>query len=102
MMQQFGASIADNLQMPYTIRVWAIRDIVLAILVASSNKSVIKPVLFACIVIDVTDIVSAHISGMAGLFDVAHTWSLKLTAIAALIPESIALALMMRRQTQAD
>jgi methyl coenzyme M reductase beta subunit len=102
LMEQLGASIASNLQMPYTIRVWAIRDIVLAILVASSNKNTIKSLLFACIIIDVTDVTSAHISGMAGLFDAAHTWSLKLTAIAALIPESAALALMMRRKTQTD
>ncbi|MCP2730166.1 hypothetical protein [Limnofasciculus baicalensis] len=93
LMEQLGATIVSNLQMPYTIRVWAIRDIVLAILVAFSNKNSIKSLLFACIAIDVTDVVSAHLSGMAGLFDAAHTLSLKLTAIAALIPESAALAL---------
>ncbi len=93
LMEQLGAPVAANLQMPYTIRVWAIRDIVIAILVAFSNKNSIKSLLFACIAIDVTDVVSAHLSGMAGLFDAAHTLSLKLTAIAALIPESVALAL---------
>ncbi len=101
LMEQLGAPIASNLQMPYTIRVWAIRDIVLALLVASSSKNAIKSLLLACIVIDATDIVSAHISGAAGLFDTADTWSLKLTAIAALIPESAALALIMHRKTQA-
>jgi methyl coenzyme M reductase beta subunit len=102
LMEQLGAPIAANLQMPYTIRVWAIRDIVLAILVAFSNKNSIQSLLFACIAIDISDVVSAHISGATGLFDATHTLSLKLTAIAALIPESAALALMVYRKPQAE
>jgi hypothetical protein len=102
LMEQLGAPRAVNLQMPYTIRVWAIRDIVLAVLVAAANKNAIKPLLLACMAIDMTDILSAHISGAAGLFDAAHTGSLKLTAIAALIPESVALALILYRKPQAE
>jgi hypothetical protein len=86
--------------MPYTIRVWAIRDMVLAILVALSNQATIKVLLFACIAIDLTDIWSAHLSGLEGLFSATDTWSLKLTAIAALLPESIALTLIMRNSSQ--
>lgn len=100
LMQQLGVSVDSNLQMPYIIRVWAIRDMVIAILVALSNQATIKVLLFACIAIDMTDIWSAHLSGLEGLFSETDTWSLKLTAIAALLPESIALVLIMRRSSQ--
>lgn len=100
LMEQLGIPVTSNIQMPYTIRVWAIRDIILAVLVASANKSTVKTLLLACVAIDVTDIVSAHLSGAAGLFNAAETWSLKLTAIAALLPELTALGLLTVRKTQ--
>lgn len=80
--------------MPYVIRVWAIRDIVLAILVAFANSNNLKLLLLACIVIDLADIWSAHLSGVSRLFNASETWSLKLTAIAAPIPEFMALVLL--------
>lgn len=94
LMGQLGIPIDSNIQMPYIVRVWAIRDIVLAVVVAAANRITVKTLLLACIAIDVTDIVSAHLSGVAGLFNIAETWSLKLTAIAALVPELIALVLL--------
>ncbi len=100
LMEQLSIPVTSNVQMPYTIRVWAIRDIVLAVLVASANKSIVKTLLVACVVIDVTDIVSAHLSGAAGLFNATETWSLTLTAIAALVPELAALVLLTVRKTQ--
>lgn len=98
LMEQLNIPINSNLQMPYIIRVWAIRDIVLAVLVASANKSTVKTLLLACVAIDCTDILSAHLSGMAGLFNTTETWSLKLTAIAALVPEIAALILLTVRK----
>jgi hypothetical protein len=94
LMTQLNIPIDSNIQMPYIIRVWAIRDIVLAILVAIADLRTVKTLLLACIAIDATDVISAHLSGVAGLFNASETWSLKLTAIAALVPESIALALL--------
>ncbi|MGD1910025.1 MAG: hypothetical protein ACFB2X_03945, partial [Rivularia sp. (in: cyanobacteria)] len=94
LMEQLSIPIDSNLQMPYVIRVWAIRDIVLAVVVASANKSTVKTLLLACVAIDFTDVLSAHLSGMAGLFNAAETLSLKLTAIAALVPEIMALVLL--------
>jgi hypothetical protein len=38
------------------------------------------------------------LAGESGLFNSEQTWSLKITAIAALVPEAIALALIMRRK----
>ena len=99
LMEQLNIPIDSNLQMPYVIRVWAIRDIVLAVVVASSDKNTVKKLLLACIAIDFTDILSAHLSSMAGLFNTSETWSLKLTAILALVPEIMALILLIIRKT---
>lgn len=57
LMQQLGISIDLNIQMPYIIRVWAIRDIVLAVFVALANRGSVKTLLLACIAIDTTDII---------------------------------------------
>ncbi len=98
LMEYFGCPVATNLQMPYMIRVWAIRDIVLSVMVVSARGSIIKNLLWACIAVDTTDILSALFSGAAGLFNTANTWSLTFSAVAALIPEIAALTLIYRRQ----
>lgn len=100
LMEQLGAAPESNLQMPYIIRVWAIRDMVVAVLVIFSGNATIRPLLLACIAIDSTDILSAHLSGAAGLFNAADTWNLKLTAIPALVLEVLALALISLRLKQ--
>lgn len=94
LMAQLNVSIDSNIQMPYIIRVWAIRDIVLTILVVIADLQMLMTLLLACIAIDTTDVISAHLSGVAGLFNAADTRSLQLAAIAALIPEVIAVALL--------
>jgi hypothetical protein len=99
LMAQLHIPIDSNIQMPYIIRVWAIRDIVLAIIVAIADRRTVRTLLLACIAIDITDVVSAHLSGVAGLFDASETRSLQLTAIAALVPETIALVLIIFDRT---
>lgn len=99
LMAQLNTPIDSNIQMPYIIRVWAIRDIVLATIVATADRRNVRTLLLACIAIDATDVVSAHLSGVAGLFNISDTRSLQLTAIAALIPEIIALVLIIFNQT---
>lgn len=102
LMESLGAPAASNPQMPYIVRVWAIRDLVLAALVVLATPRTIKPLLLACIVIDLTDVLSAHLAGAAGLFDAAATDALKLTAIAALVPECVALAVLLWRKPVRD
>jgi hypothetical protein len=99
LMTQFNIPIDSNIQMPYIIRVWAIRDIVLAIIVAIADRSSVRTLLLACLAIDATDFISAYLSGVAGLFDASETRSLQLTAIAALVPEIIALVLIIFNKT---
>jgi hypothetical protein len=94
LMTQLHMPIDANIQMPDIIRVWAIRDIVLAIVVAIADRQTVMMLLLACIAIDATDVISAHLGGVAGLFNVSETRSLQMTAIAALIPETIALTLL--------
>lgn len=100
-MAETGISLASNLQMPYAIRAWAIRDMVLAILVVLTDKTQVKMLLFACVVIDFTDIISAYLSVRNGLFNNADVGLIQLTstAIAALILELGAIALLSRNKT---
>jgi hypothetical protein len=65
---------------------------VLSLLVVFAARNTVKTLLLACVVIDLTDVLSAQLSGANGLFNAAETWSLQLTAIAALVPELMALA----------
>ncbi len=98
LMTQLNIPMDSNIQMPYIIRVWAIRDIVLAIVVAIADRYTVKALLLACIAIDTTDVISAHLSGVAGLFNASETRSLQLAAIAALVPETIALVLLVAQK----
>ncbi len=103
-MEELGISLSSNPQMPYTIRAWAIRDIVLSVLVALANRTTVKMLLIGCVAIDTTDIVSAYLSGMAGLFGEEDGWLLKLTstAVAALVLEFGALLFLTIHKAQKD
>lgn len=99
-MAETGISLSANLQMPYAIRAWAIRDMVLALLVVLADKTQVNILLFACVVIDSTDIISAYLSVRGGLFNNADVGLIQLTstAIAALILELIAIALLSKNE----
>jgi hypothetical protein len=103
-MEEIGLSLSSNPQMPYAIRAWAIRDVVLSVLVILANRTNVNMLLIGCVAIDFTDIISAYLSGIAGLFGTVDGWLLKLTstAIAALILELGALLLVAIRQTPAN
>lgn len=99
LMAQLNIPIDSNIQMPYIIRVWAVRDIMLTVVVAIADRRTVRTLLLACIAIDATDVISAHLSSVAGLFNSSETRSLQLAAIAALIPEIIALVLIIFNKT---
>ena len=94
-----GAPPEANPQAPYIVRVWAIRDMVLAVLVIAARPQAIVPLLLGCIVIDSSDLLSAWLGDQAGLFARPDTIALSATAVAALGPEIVALGLIHRRQT---
>jgi hypothetical protein len=99
-MAETGISLSSNPQMPYAIRAWAIRDMVLALLVVLADKTQVRMLLIACVVIDSTDILSAYLSVRNGLFNTADVGLIQLTstAIAALILELVAIALLSKNE----
>lgn len=97
LMASLGAPAESNPQMPYMVRVWAVRDIALAVLVATSSGQSLRPLLYACIAIDLTDVASAALGGAAHQYDTVRTLGLMSTAVAALVPECLALVLMRRK-----
>ncbi len=96
LMAELGAPLAANPQMSYVVRVWAVRDMVIALLVLLARPAWLLPLLIGCIAIDCTDILSAWLSGRAGQFSPKDTMGLMGTAVAALVPETLALLLMLR------
>ncbi len=103
-MEEIGISLSSNPQMPYAIRAWAIRDIVLSVLVAFANRTTVRTLLIGFVVIDTADIVSAYLSGVAGLFGEEDGWLFKLTstAVAALFLELGALVFLTVQKTQKE
>ncbi len=77
----------------YLARVWGIRDVVLAVLVATAGRSYLKPLILACIVIELSDALSAWLGYADGYFTYEHLIGQLLTVGVALVPESIAIVL---------
>jgi hypothetical protein len=103
LMSELGFPKDTNIQASYLGRVWAIRDIVISILVVYyfiKDKKVLLILIVGCIFIDLTDILSAHLGFVDGIFNKNDSWNLKLTAIYALIPEVIALLLLIKLNKQ--
>lgn len=69
--------------------------VVAAALILTAPVSVVT-LLIGCIVIDSFDILTAILSGMSGAYDTGETIGLMTTAILALIPEGVALFLILR------
>lgn len=99
LINEFGADPSINIKMSYIIRVWAIRDIVLAIIVICATPKYILPLLIGCFVIDSFDILSALLNHFSTNMTLSDTLGLVSTAIVALIPETIAFLLILKKQT---
>lgn len=98
-MQMLGAPPAENLRMPYVVRVWAIRDLTIAGLVVHLRRTHLRTLLVACVVVDATDVLSAALAYASGAYDSATAVGLVMTAVAALVPELAALGILARRAT---
>lgn len=98
LINEFGADPSINIKMSYIIRVWAIRDIVLAVIIISATPKYILPLLIGCFVIDSFDILSAMLNYFSTDTSVSDTIGLVSTAIAALIPETLAVLLIFKSQ----
>lgn len=93
-MEHLGAAPELNPQMPYVVRVWAVRDLVLTALVLRLRGAPRTALLLACVAVDCTDVLSALLAWRSAAHSADQTVGLTLTALAALVPEAVALALL--------
>ena len=80
----------------YLVRVWGGRDVVIAVLVAAAGRAYLKPLLIACIAIECSDFLAASLAHSAGIFSTDQLLAQYATVLAAFVPETIALALIIR------
>ncbi len=99
LIKEFGADPELNSKMSYIIRVWAIRDIVIGVLVIFSKPRYIIALLIDCFCIDSFDILSAILNHLSTNTSLSDTAGLIFTAVVALIPESLAIFLINKNKT---
>jgi len=100
-MGSFGIDPAANPNMAYVVRVWAIRDIVIAGLVVTTLvlgwlDRRLAILVIGCIAIELGDVLSAGLAAASPAYDAAQGVELASTAILALVPETLALLLLRR------
>ncbi len=91
-MRELGAPPELNPHMPYVVRVWAIRDIVLAGFLMSERHRRAVVALLLVAIIDAVDVISAGLAALEGPYDAPTALGLAGVAIAFLIPELVAIA----------
>jgi len=92
-----GATPDLNLHGSVLLRAWAVRDVLVGWLTLVSRPNTIKPMLWACIFVDAGDVLSSILGGSAGLFSPEQVWFLVGFIGLALVPETIALLLIIKR-----
>ena len=92
----FGTPQAADSIATYLVRVWGGRDVVIAVLVAAAGRAYLKPLLIACIAIECSDFLAASLAHSAGIFSTDQLLAQYATVLAAFVPETIALALIIR------
>lgn len=95
--RHLGAPPEQNPQLGYVVRVWAARDIALAVATLAAPPAHIVRLLQLLIAVDVADIASAQLAGRSGRFSHSDIRSLTLTAVAAIVPQAVALAVIAHR-----
>jgi hypothetical protein len=98
--EAFGTPQAADSVANYLVRVWGGRDVVIAVLVATASRSYLKPLLVACVAIDSSDFLAATLAHSAGIFSTDQLLAQYATVLAALVPETIALALIIRADSR--
>ncbi len=89
----YGLEADPGTAIEYLGRVWGIRDVVLAVLVATAKRSYLQTLIWACIAIDISDACAAFQGYADGYFNGNHLVGQFLTVGVALVPEAIALFL---------
>lgn len=94
LMEEWGDITNTMSQMPYMVRVWGIRDVVIGIWILLSPKKTIAMMLIGCAVIDGSDVLAAFLNYAAGATTAENTITLIGVALSCFIPETIALAVL--------
>lgn len=89
----YGLDAEPGTAIEYLARVWGVRDVILALLVATADRSYLKTLIWACIAIEFSDIFAACKGYVDGYFTYDHLVGQLLTVGVALVPESLALGL---------
>jgi len=85
--------VAGTEYLPYFVRIYAVRDIVLAVLLVSATPSYVVPLLIGCIVADGGDLLAGIIAGASGAATSGETVALVGLAAAFVTIQAIALHL---------
>ena len=100
-MHLYGFDFDAKHPVNYFVDLWASRDMIVSLAVLAARRDYLAPMFLICIGIDLSDILSALLSGASGSLDRAHViaqlWTISLPA---LFPESIALYLIRLRLRQ--
>jgi len=86
---------------PYFVRIYAIRDIVLAVLLLSATSAYVTPLLIGCIVVDGGDFLAAILAGGSGAATSGETVALVGLSTALITIQAIALFFIRRRMRPA-
>jgi len=89
--------VAGTESVPYFVRIYAVRDIVLAVLLGSATPNYVAPLLIGCIVVDGGDLLAGILAGASGAATSGETVALVGLAAAFVTIQVIALHLIRRR-----
>jgi hypothetical protein len=86
-----------NSPIVYFVRLWAGRDVMIALLILFTPRAHLRAMLYFCIGVELFDFTGAYLGFKAGFFTFQNFIDQVLTVCLAFIPETIALALMVRQ-----
>jgi len=89
--------VAGTEAVPYFVRIYAVRDMVLAVLLVSATPNYVAPVLIGCIVADGGDLLAGILAGASGAATSGETVALVGLAATFVAIQAVALHLIRHR-----
>jgi len=88
--------VAGTESVPYFVRIYAVRDVVLSVLLGSATPNYVAPLLIGCIVADGGDLLAGILAGVSGAATSGETVALVGLAAAFVTIQAIVLHLIRR------
>jgi hypothetical protein len=85
-------------EVPFLIRIYAIRDVALAVLLASATASYVIPLLIGCLATDAGDLFSGILAGTSGASSPGEIVAFSALCVSFIAFEAIALYLIRREK----